>query len=462
MVSFFVSLSLLVSIFFWSVIRFSFLSASLFLSPLPLLFICSLYFSALCIPPRFVCRLLAVRFLWYLPAHPPPPPLPPLVAFAIFVFLLLWSPSASFLCFLSDSSTLVVVLVLSLSLARARFPSRVFSPYLVTLFRVASLFGSLSFVVFSSYAQAAFSMHRRGGGSPVLFVFCNLERGTPMFVSSNLRGVLLFFRFAFGVFFAIWSSTCFVYCSSVPYLLPCSEFFFIVVRCISACWLPLLFFFSRCTVHSCLSFYLEFISFFGALPCLLPASLLSVALTSALLRLPVLSFVAVGSGILSYTLSSPFFAAMALPYASSRFPVSLACSVLLPLSLGILLLVLSFCLCVFFFSPVGLLCLGFRYPSSLVGCSEDSWPPVDVLFGSWLRLFVSFSSFSVSSGGSASLFQHFRVFPRVLLGPCVVTCVSLLLVPPPFGSFALAGGFATSLTSSLWLLLLLSYLLRFP
>ena len=32
-----------------------------------------------------------------------PHPLPPLVAFATFVFLLLWSPSASFLHFLADT-----------------------------------------------------------------------------------------------------------------------------------------------------------------------------------------------------------------------------------------------------------------------------------------------------------------------------------------------------------------------
>ena len=118
----FLSLSLLVSMFLRSVLRFSFLSASHFISPLPLVFICSLYFSAVCIPPRFGCRLQVVHFLGYLPANPPSPPLPPLSAFAVLVFLT--SPPDS-LRFLSDSLPLALVLVLS--------PSRVFSLSLVTL-----------------------------------------------------------------------------------------------------------------------------------------------------------------------------------------------------------------------------------------------------------------------------------------------------------------------------------------
>ena len=40
------------------------------------------------------------------------------------------------------------------------------------------------------------------------------------------------------------------------------------------------------------------------------------------------------------------------------------------------------------FSPVELLYLVFRFQYSLVGCSDVSWPAVDVLFGSWLCLFV--------------------------------------------------------------------------
>ena len=60
------------------------LSFSLPVSPstsLPLRFV-----FTRCVYYQFVCRLLAVRFLWSLPA-PAPPPHPPLVAFDIFVFL---------------------------------------------------------------------------------------------------------------------------------------------------------------------------------------------------------------------------------------------------------------------------------------------------------------------------------------------------------------------------------------
>ena len=159
----------------------------------------------------------------------------------------------------------------------------------------------------------------------MLFVFCDSVRVTPMFVSSTLRGVLLsLFCFAFGVSlpFAVRlvlsiapvSGTCFPtqgflsFCRSLPLRLSAASPLFL--------WS-----FSGSLVY--LSFLLEFAFFFGGLPCLLLVSLLSVVLTSSLLRLIVLSFVAVGSGVLSYTLCSPFFAAMALPCASSGFPVSL-------------------------------------------------------------------------------------------------------------------------------------------
>ena len=73
--------------FLRSVIRFSYLSASPFLSPLPLLFLYSLYSSAVCFPgsSSVVCWRYAFSGLSLLP--PPPPPLPPLIAFAIFVFI---------------------------------------------------------------------------------------------------------------------------------------------------------------------------------------------------------------------------------------------------------------------------------------------------------------------------------------------------------------------------------------
>ena len=203
-----------------------------------------------------------------------------------------------------------------------------------------------------------------GGLSPVLFVFSlNRKGGTLMFVSSTLRGVCsLLFSFCFRCFFAVRSSTCFVYCSGVLSVLTRSGFllFFLVVRCLSDCLPPLFFFHSRGPVHSCLfllawSLYISLFAFF-------PSSL-SLSTLWSLLPLSwgflFFSFFAVGSGILSYTLCSPFFAAVARPCTNSGFPVSLACSVLLPLSLGILFF-LSFRLSVFFFSPVGLLYLGFR------------------------------------------------------------------------------------------------------
>ena len=46
--------SLLVSVFLWSVLRFSFLSVSPFFSPLPFVFLRRLYSSAVCIPSLFV------------------------------------------------------------------------------------------------------------------------------------------------------------------------------------------------------------------------------------------------------------------------------------------------------------------------------------------------------------------------------------------------------------------------
>ena len=128
----------------------------------------------------------------------------------------------------------------------------------------------------------------------------------------------------------------------------------------------------------------SFISLF-CLRCLFSASLLSVVFPFSSPGVCfTLLFFAVCSGLLCLlsTLCCPFFAVVALPCASSGFPVSLlACSVLLLHSLGIVFIAF----CVFAsvsssFSPIGLLRLGFRSLYSLVGCSDVSLPPVAVLF----------------------------------------------------------------------------------
>ena len=137
--------------FLRSVVSFSFRSASPFFLPFAcfyVLAVCNSFFVSLCfsllfspsacIPPRFFYLLLAVCFCWSLPAsvYPlpnpttPPPPLPLLGALTILAFplllpvpcwspffLLLRTPSASFLRFLSDSLPLALAVVLSLSLS---------------------------------------------------------------------------------------------------------------------------------------------------------------------------------------------------------------------------------------------------------------------------------------------------------------------------------------------------------
>ena len=261
-----------------------------------------------------------------------------------------------------------------------------------------------------------------------MFVFCDSERGTLMFVSSTLRGVLLFF-----VFFAVRSSNCFVYCSSVQYLLPCSEFLFVVVRCLSACRLPLLFFSSRCPVHSCL--FLFTWSLFISLVAYLASSL---SLSSRLSLLPL-------------SCSCLFFLLLLLApvFCLIHFaPLFLRCGGSALCDFRISGFTQLFCsasaftrysfLC-FVFSPRCLLLLtcwapllGFRFPYSLVGCSDVSWPPVDVLIGSWLCLFVFlFLLLCFLCVVLLPFSQRFLVLPCVFLGPCVVTCVSLLLVLPP-------------------------------
>ena len=184
-------------------------------------------------------------------------------------------------------------------------------------------------------------MRQRGGGGLLCCSFSVNWNGLLICLSLPPSGVFCsLFSLCFCCFFAIRSSVCFVYCSSVRCLLPCSGFF-------SCCSWPLRLSatssFSLVVVRfSCVSFLsLGVVYSFGGLPCLLHPSLLLVVLTSSLLRLLILSFVAVGSDMLSSPLCSPFFAMMALPCASSGFPV-FTCSVLLPLSFNVLFLVCLF------------------------------------------------------------------------------------------------------------------------
>ena len=108
---------------------------------------------------------------------------------------------------------------------------------------------------------------------------------------------------------------------------------------------------------------------------------------------------------------------------------------------------LSFCLGAFF-SPVGLLFLGFSFLYLLVNRSEVSWPLVDLLFGFGLRIFVFFL-FCFSLCYSTSLLSAFSGLP---LCPFLVSvlslCVSSLASSSAFGSFTLARGFAVSLLLS--------------
>ena len=209
------------------------------------------------------------------------------------------------------------------------------TPVSGTCFRLSFSLLKLRFVFFA--------LEVGGGWSPVLFVFCETEWDILMFFSSNLRGVFLFlFSFCFGVPLPLGLRLAFFIVPVSCACFPASSFLFVVVRCLSDCRLPLLFFSVVLRFQCVSSFLWAFVSSLSSLPCLLPAFLFLVALPSALLRLLVLSFLAVGSGMLFYTLCSPFFAAMALPCARSGFPVSLACSVLLPLCLGVLFLVCLF------------------------------------------------------------------------------------------------------------------------
>ena len=174
-----------------------------------------------------------------------------------------------------------------------------------------------------------------------MFVFCESEWVTHLFVSSTLRDVLLSFFALLSLFLchSVFDLLCLLLRCPVLASLLRVFFFLSFVASPTVGYLS----FSLVVVQfSCVSFLSLGVAYsFGGLPCLLHTSPLSVVLTSSLLRLLILSFIAVGSGMLSSPLCSPFFATMALPCASSGFPV-FTCSVLLPLSFRVLFLVCLF------------------------------------------------------------------------------------------------------------------------
>ena len=148
-----------------------------------------------------------------------------------------------------------------------------------------------------------------------------------MFVSSTLRVFALsFFRFAVFLCRSVFALLCLLLRCPVHASLLRILFFLSFVA--SECRLPLLFFSCRVPVHLCIFFSLGVL--YISLPSLPPPCV------SPLWSFIPLSwgflfffFFAVGSGMLFYTLCSPFFAAVARPCLSSGFPVSLDCSVLL-------------------------------------------------------------------------------------------------------------------------------------
>ena len=93
---------------------------------------------------------------------------------------------------------------------------------------------------------------------------------------------------------------------------PAPGFLFVIVRCLSGCYITILSFSRHCPVLSCLFLFLFFLCLWLRYICLLSSH------------------------------CSPSFAAVAVPCASSGFPVSLAFSVLLPHSLGISFVVFMF------------------------------------------------------------------------------------------------------------------------
>ena len=295
--------------------------------------------------------------------------------------------------------------------------------------------------------------------------FLRIGRGVLRCLSSStLRGVcsLSFFVVLIGVSLLFGLRVAFIYCSGVLCLLPCSGtvFLFIVASYLYCCRLALSSVFlvfpeggggggdlhvstllslpSCCPILSCLSSPFGFVYFFvlPSLPlfCVYPLSCFSILISWGLFFFSFLCCL-LRSVVCLYSLL-PFLRCGGSPL--SKFRVSLlACSVLLPHSLGIVFLVF----CVFAsvsssFSPVRLLCLGFRSPYLLVGCSDVSSLAIGFAF------FVSFSFLLIclSSCGSASIPQCFSCLSLFsFLGPCVVICGSPFS-SSPFGSFALALG----------------------
>ena len=243
----------------------------------------------------------------------------------------------------------------------------------------------------------------------------------------------LSFRFAFGVSLPFGLRLALSLAPMFCLCLPAPVFQFLDVRCLSDCRLPLLFFSCRGPVHACLfllawSLYISLFAFF-------PSSL-SLSTLWSLLPLSwgffFFSFFAIGSGLLSYTLCSPFFTAVAQPCTNSGFRVLHACSVLLPHSLGIL-----FFICLF---------ASVSSSSHLLGSTAGV--QVSVFACRLLRRFLAKSRGPIWALGFAFLFSSstflFLVFPHVFLGPCVVTCVSLPLVPPPLSDHLLLLGASLS------------------
>ena len=207
--------------------------------PMQLVFLCRLYSSAV--------RLSSAGDSLSLSTCSPTPTPSSAGCLASF-FLLLRSLSASFLRFLSDSSPLVAVLVLSLSLVFSF--SCLFSVISNTVQGCLSVrFDLVCRLLFLSSGFVFYVTERGGVGGPVLFVFCESEWVTHMFVSFTLRGVLLSlfalfspFGLRLALFIAPVSGACF----------PAQGFLFLVVRGLSDCWLPLLFFSGCCPVLLCL------------------------------------------------------------------------------------------------------------------------------------------------------------------------------------------------------------------
>ena len=157
-------------------------------------------------------------------------------------------------------------------------------------------------------------------------------------------------------------------------------FLFLVVRGLSDCRLPLLFFSGCCPVLLCV-FPFPWSCLFLWWPAL-PHPYVS-PLGGPFFLSPAVAYSFFCCRWLRYVVFStllPFLcydgSALRL-FRVSSFHLFCSASAFLPCSFPCL----SFRLGAFFFSPVGLLFLGFSFPPLLVTCSKVSWPLVDILFG---------------------------------------------------------------------------------